>query len=404
MLITNAQTDELLSTFSHLSGLDEQLAEMCTGLIRSQRYDEAVSRAFVVLEERLRETLGVPGGSGVPLSEKAFAPDSGDLVDRLMRPRSEVDGIRNLFVGAFKAYRNRAAHTMAGYGLDEARAIIHLVNLLLLILEQVREAPAHSIRRDVAELLEPEARARLRSFLASLEDIGIRKEEGQSKTPYQATLEYHPSSWDVPAPHPVTVFYLTASKGEPKLTFRSISLAEVVGLDIGSLEQALLQLGAVRVSAKTTPIRLHLNRYNDQETFDRLYDILRDMLDQHRVSGPSSLPGATPTSGREAPLPGTANGTDSASRGSQGRRSKYDPLREFLRKTPPDVSERTLSFRQVESILGFELPASARRYRAWWSNPSSSAHHPHAQAWLGAGWEVDTVDQQDEWVRFRRAA
>jgi uncharacterized protein (TIGR02391 family) len=403
MLITNTQADELFSTLSRLSGLEEQLSATCGGLIRSQRYDEAVSRAFVVLEERLRDMLNISGGAGVNLSEKAFAPDKGDLIDRLMRPRSEVDGIRNLFVGAFKAYRNRAAHTMADYTLDEARAIIHLVNLLLLILEQVREAPAHSIRKDVAELLEPESRRRLRSFLGSLEDIGIRKGEGKSKTPYQATLEYHPPSWEVSAAHTVTMFYLTASKGEPKLTFRSISLAHVVGLDIDSLEQTLLQLGATRVRAKTTPIRLNLNRYNDQETFDRLFGILRDLMDRHHVSHVASFTDASPASRREPPVQATSETVEAASRQTAARSSKYDPLRLFLEKTPPDVEERMLSFRQVESVLGFELPASAHRHRAWWSNPSSPSHHSHAQAWLAAGWEVDTVDQQEEWVRFRRA-
>jgi hypothetical protein len=219
----------------------------------------------------------------VHLSEKAFAPDSGDLVCRLNRPRGEVDGIRDLFVGAFKAYRNPAAHTVADYTLDEARATIHLVNLLLLILEQVRQAPSHPIRQDVADLLEPEARRRLRSFLGSLEDIGIRKGQGKAKTPYQATLKYHPSSWEAAAPHKVTLFYLQASQEKPMLSFRTPSLGQVVGLDAESLEQDLLQLGCVRVRAKSTPIRLHIDRHNAQETFAQLYRLLRDLMEKHRV-------------------------------------------------------------------------------------------------------------------------
>jgi uncharacterized protein (TIGR02391 family) len=235
MLITNTQADDLLSALSHLSGLDEELTETCSGLIRAQRYDEAVSRAFVVLEERLRKTLGVRGGAGVHLSEKAFAPDSGDLVERLMRPRGEVDGIRNLFVGAFKAYRNRAAHTMAHYTRDEARAIIHLVNLLLLILEQVAEAPSHPVRQDVANLLEPGAVGRLRLFLQSLEDIGIRAGGGKSATPYQAIMAYHPPTREAPSPYEVTVFYLNASgvlicAAHNRQTMTYPMLGELVGL------------------------------------------------------------------------------------------------------------------------------------------------------------------------------
>ena len=283
MLITNGQADELLSTLSDLSGLDEQLTETCAGLIRAQRYDEAVTRAFVVLEERLRATLDVPGGAGVNLSEKAFARDTGALVDRLMRPRSEVDGIRSLFVGAFKAYRNRAAHTVADYSLDEARAIIHLVNLLLFILEQVRQAPSHPIRHDVAELLKPGATRRLRAFLGSLRELGIRHGEGKSATPYQATMEYNRPSREAPSPYTVTIFYLRTIRGKPLLAFRSVSLAQVAGIDLESLEQKLVQAGCVRVGVKTTPIRLYLDRHNNQDTFDRLYTILGDLMDKHRV-------------------------------------------------------------------------------------------------------------------------
>ena len=82
--------------------------------------------------------------------------------------------------------------------------------------------------------------------------------------------------------------------------------------------------------------------------------------------------------------------------------SIYDPLRIFLENAAADVSEMTLTFQQIETILGFELPASARRHRTWWANPSKPDDHPYAQAWLAAGWKVDTVDQRGEWVRFRR--
>jgi hypothetical protein len=82
---------------------------------------------------------------------------------------------------------------------------------------------------------------------------------------------------------------------------------------------------------------------------------------------------------------------------------KYDPLRRFLENAALGTSEITLSFAQIEQILDDTLPNSARNYRAWWANPSSSRDHPYAQAWLAVGWEVDTVDQKREWVRFRRS-
>jgi len=88
-----------------------------------------------------------------------------------------------------------------------------------------------------------------------------------------------------------------------------------------------------------------------------------------------------------------------ARRGTPG---KYDSLRRFLEGAAPHLSNMTLSFRQIEQILSGALPPSARKHRPWWANPSSASDHPHAQAWLAAGWKVDAVDQQGESVRFRR--
>jgi hypothetical protein len=82
--------------------------------------------------------------------------------------------------------------------------------------------------------------------------------------------------------------------------------------------------------------------------------------------------------------------------------SKYDPLHDFLAGMDPDTREITMGFNEVESIIGFILPQSAHKYREWWANPSSPNDHPHAQSWLAAGWKVETVNQNEKWVRFGR--
>ena len=82
--------------------------------------------------------------------------------------------------------------------------------------------------------------------------------------------------------------------------------------------------------------------------------------------------------------------------------SKYDPLRDLLLQVPLNISEKTLTFLEIESILGFKLPGSAYHHRPWWANPSSTYDHPYAQAWLGAGWKVGSVNQGQQWVQFRR--
>ena len=82
--------------------------------------------------------------------------------------------------------------------------------------------------------------------------------------------------------------------------------------------------------------------------------------------------------------------------------SKYDTLYDFLKHIPQDIEERTMTFDEIENILGFKLPKSAYVYREWWANPTSPQQHPYAQSWLAAGWKVDTVNQQDKWIRFQR--
>jgi hypothetical protein len=82
--------------------------------------------------------------------------------------------------------------------------------------------------------------------------------------------------------------------------------------------------------------------------------------------------------------------------------SKYEPLRLYLENIESTLNEKNISFQEIERVLGFELLRSAHEHRAWWSNPSSKADHPYAQSWLAAGWMVDTVNQNDKWVRFRR--
>jgi uncharacterized protein (TIGR02391 family) len=283
MLITNTQANELLSTLHQLSGLDEQLAHRCGPPIRSERYDEAVGSAFVVLEERLRSLLGVPGGSGVDLAQKAFKPENGELVARLNRPIAEVQGIRDLFVGGFKAYRNRAAHTFAGYSLDEARAIIQLVNLLLLILVQVERAPQHPILQEISKLLGGAVSQRLNGFLKELESMGFRQGEGKTAIPFRVPLMYKAPSRQEPHLHLTTVFYILVVDGAPVLSFRTgpRGLKQVVGLNVVRLVSELLQAGCVRIDAKSTPIRLFLKEKNSKATFERLFQILTGLAREH---------------------------------------------------------------------------------------------------------------------------
>lgn len=78
---------------------------------------------------------------------------------------------------------------------------------------------------------------------------------------------------------------------------------------------------------------------------------------------------------------------------------KYGPLRTFLEEVPQDQRMVSLSFSDVDRLVG-GLPPSATKYREWWANDSKS----QAQAWRAAGWRVDSggVDMNAGTVRFAR--
>jgi len=65
------------------------------------------------------------------------------------------------------------------------------------------------------------------------------------------------------------------------------------------------------------------------------------------------------------------------------RPAKYQPLADYL---AAQAGERvTLTFTEIEAILGAELPATAH-LRWWWGNVRTG---PWSRAWLRVGWQVE---------------
>lgn len=81
--------------------------------------------------------------------------------------------------------------------------------------------------------------------------------------------------------------------------------------------------------------------------------------------------------------------------------SKYEPLAQALRRHRDDIW--IAGFDEIERVLGFPLPASARNYREWWANQRSGGHS-QTKGWQDAGWQVWKVDLAGEQVTFRRLA
>ena len=73
---------------------------------------------------------------------------------------------------------------------------------------------------------------------------------------------------------------------------------------------------------------------------------------------------------------------------------KYLNLTTYLASLDGQVWHAT--FNEIEDVLGFPLPDSARAYPAWWANQGRS----QSQAWQSAGWRTASVDVPAERVTF----
>lgn len=80
--------------------------------------------------------------------------------------------------------------------------------------------------------------------------------------------------------------------------------------------------------------------------------------------------------------------------------SKYAPLAEHLRSS--GRATVSMSFDEIEQVIGAPLPQSAFTHRAWWSNNPTNNVMTHA--WLEAGYTTAEVDMAARTLVFRKAA
>ncbi|MFT3894740.1 MAG: hypothetical protein QM730_24180 [Anaerolineales bacterium] len=81
---------------------------------------------------------------------------------------------------------------------------------------------------------------------------------------------------------------------------------------------------------------------------------------------------------------------------------KYKPFEIFLSELPGSTKEITLTFVEIERIVGSKLPASAYEDRRWW-NHETEANHVSKRAWATAGWKIASLDVHAQRVKFIRA-
>jgi hypothetical protein len=82
-------------------------------------------------------------------------------------------------------------------------------------------------------------------------------------------------------------------------------------------------------------------------------------------------------------------------------KDKYQPLGAHLRRMAADHSDLSLTFAEIERIIGARLPQGARSLPFW--QGVNGKPPPRARAWLAAGF-VAQPDLAHERVRFHRVA
>jgi len=78
--------------------------------------------------------------------------------------------------------------------------------------------------------------------------------------------------------------------------------------------------------------------------------------------------------------------------------SDYSSLQDWLQEQTANRILVTLG--QVEEILHFGLPNTARLRSQWWEN--NATHHVQANAWLNVGFHTEQVNLQNQTLVFVR--
>jgi hypothetical protein len=116
---------------------------------------------------------------------------------------------------------------------------------------------------------------------------------------------------------------------------------------------------------------------------------VRALAEQRDVAPLTAV--ATAEAFTEAPAADRAEGTMGDSSVVSTHSGKYAPLYRWLRAQ--DAAELTLTFGELEEVLGFPLPPSSRQHVTHWHSYDGSAV---ARAIVDAGWKASRVHLADE--------
>lgn len=284
MILSDREMQVVKESIEAQAGLDEELMRLCGPLVHMEKCDEALRSAFVLLEKRLRAAVKNDTMTGTQLANHAFSPKDGPLAKQLGRTQEEREGLRELFAGAFKLFRNPTAHGAAAYSAAEGKALLGLVHLMLGIVGRANELPSPQVLPEnvksallrAEEIIGPSPASRLRVFLGKcMTAAGLRTTmSARNWLPFRRHALYKPPRWDRPRPHGIPVFYLVAPGPRIALHFSTSAYSQhVPGFRVEQLLDELQDLGSHPVGRLQEP-RIDLQLHNDQAFFDAMLDVV----------------------------------------------------------------------------------------------------------------------------------
>lgn len=205
--------------------------------------------------------------------------------------------------------------------------------------------------------------------------------------------------------------YLDAKK--PPVVFDDLTLANYISLflyndnwtyleSVFELEKAAIVnlLDAVRLTRNALSHFREIGADQSRQLRD-CYDLLvghQDAISTVFAMHADVVTASVTTSGESVePVDGQFNPVDDELMPGE---SRYAALAIWLQEQPPEKEQLSISFEEVEEIIGGELPGSAYKNRSWWAN--DSVGHVQSKQWLDVNWRVAGVNMTEKQVRFAR--
>jgi uncharacterized protein (TIGR02391 family) len=286
MFLTNDELGELRNAIESQTNIDNELRNRCENLLHLGAYDEAVRSAFVLLEERLRELLGEESMTGANLANTAFNAKDGPLSKHLGKNISEREGLRELYSGAFKVFRNPSAHSAVGYDSSDGKEIVSLVNLLLRILKRAEALPPQDFfpanlenaLRQIEEKIGGSATSRLRVFLGNCMKEGIMPSNSSKQwIPFQRHAQFKADNWKEYKTHKIAMFYIVVAGSTEAIQFPiNYYYSKVDGFNPDWLDDRLSALGFY-VVGRNKDLQADLKTFNSENSFNNLYDLVTEV-------------------------------------------------------------------------------------------------------------------------------